>query len=202
MLFNSYIFIFLFLPLALLGYYILNHFNLERPSNLFLIGMSLWFYGYFNTSYLFIICISIVANYLVSKIMEWIQRQQIKKLVLILGICANTAVIFYFKYYDFFLENMNALFHRSFELKNILLPLGISFFTFQQISYLVDSYRGETKEYTFAEYALFVSFFPQLIAGPIVLHHEVIPQFRNKENRRLIPQNFSRGMYIFALGLL
>ncbi len=201
MLFNSYIFIFLFLPVAVIGYYGLNHFNRDRISNLFLVGMSLWFYGYFNPSYLLIICLSIVANYLVSKAMERAKRRRVRILVLTLGICANVAVIFYFKYYDFFLENINALFHLSFELKNILLPLGISFFTFQQISYLVDSYRGETKEYTFDEYALFVSFFPQLIAGPIVLHHEVIPQFRKKENRRVIPQNFSKGMYIFALGL-
>ncbi len=114
---------------------------------------------------------------------------------------ANIAVIFYFKYYDFFLENVNILFNRSFELKNIVLPLGISFFTFQQVSYLVDSYKGETKDYAFDEYMLFVSYFPQLIAGPIVLHGEVIPQFRSRKRRKFIPQNFSKGMYIFALGL-
>ncbi len=113
----------------------------------------------------------------------------------------NTAVIFYFKYYNFFIENINAVFHRSFEMKQILLPLGISFFTFQQISYLVDAYRGETKDYGFDEYALFVSFFPQLVAGPIVLHNEVIPQFRRQENRYVIMQNLARGVYIFALGL-
>lgn len=201
MLFNSYIFIFLFLPITLLGYYVLNHFNC-RISNLFLIGMSLWFYGYFNPSYLLIICSSILGNYLLSKGMEhYEQDHKTKKLILILGICANIAVIFYFKYFDFFLENINALFQLSFELKHILLPLGISFFTFQQVSYLVDSYRGETKGYTFDEYALFVSYFPQLVAGPIVLHHEMIPQFRDSEKRLFMPQNFSKGLFIFALGL-
>lgn len=202
MLFNSYLFILLFLPLALSGYYILSYVNQYRTANLFLIGMSLWFYGYFNPSYLLIICGSILANFLLSKMMEgFSDNENIKKSILLLGIAGNVAVIFYFKYYDFFLENINALFRQSFEMKNILLPLGISFFTFQQLSYLVDSYRGETKGYSFDEYALFVSFFPQLIAGPIVLHKETIPQFRKPEKRRICYENFSRGLYIFALGL-
>lgn len=202
MLFNSYIFIFLFLPMALIGYYTLNHFRLYRISNVFLISMSLWFYGYFHKSYLLIICGSIIINFLISKGMaHWENKLYLKKIALALGICVNIAVIFYFKYYDFFLENINLVFGKSFELQNIILPLGISFFTFQQISYLVDSYRGETKGYTFDEYALFVAFFPQLVAGPIVLHSEILPQFRNQANRSVIPQNFSKGMYVFALGL-
>lgn len=202
MLFNSYIFILFFLPFTLLGYYGLNYLKLYRLSNLFLIGMSLCFYGYFEHRYLLIICGSILVNYLLSRgILYWEKKRRISRLLMILGIGINVAVIFYFKYYDFFLENINAVFGKSFALKNILLPLGISFFTFQQISYLVDSYRGETKEYRLDEYALFVSFFPQLIAGPIVLHGEMIPQFKNPENRRLIPQNFAKGMYLFALGL-
>jgi D-alanyl-lipoteichoic acid acyltransferase DltB (MBOAT superfamily) len=201
MLFNSYIFIFLFFPLALAGYYIFNHFHLYRAAGIFLTGMSLWFYGYFNPSYLLIICGSIAVNYLISQIMIRAEQEYLRKFSLILGICGNVAVIFYFKYFNFFLENVNSVFGKSFELRNIVLPLGISFFTFQQISYLVDSYRGETKGYSFDEYALFVSFFPQLIAGPIVLHNEMIPQFRQPEKRRFIPQNFSKGMYIFSLGL-
>lgn len=202
MLFNSYIFIFAFLPMALAGYYTLNYFKLYKIANIFLIGMSLWFYGYFNKEYLLIICGSIIMNFLVSKMMIfWEQRKKLKKALMILGIGINVAIIFYFKYYDFFIENVNTVFGRSFELKNIVLPLGISFFTFQQISYVIDSYRGETKEYKFDEYALFVSFFPQLIAGPIVLHGEIIPQIRNQKNRHFIPENFSSGMYIFALGL-
>lgn len=202
MLFNSYIFIFLFLPVTLIGYYIINHLNLYRVANVFLIAMSLWFYGYFNQSYLIIICGSIIANFLISKgLGRLVQNTIFKKIILIIGLLANVAVIFYFKYFDFFLENVNIIFDKSFELKNIVLPLGISFFTFQQISYLVDSYKGETRNYSFDEYALFVSFFPQLIAGPIVLHHEIIPQFKQQKKRHLLPQNFSKGMYIFAIGL-
>lgn len=202
MLFNSYIFMFLFLPMALLGYYAFNYIARYRVANLFLIGMSLWFYGYFNISYLLIISGSIIANYIMTKLMERLDHHQgLKRLILVSGIFADIAVIFYFKYFDFFLENINSLFNKSFELKNILLPLGISFFTFQQVSYLIDSYRGETRDYTFDEYALFVSFFPQLIAGPIVLHNEMIPQFRDQNRRHIHPQRFSRGMYIFAVGL-
>lgn len=201
MLFNSYIFLFLFLPIALAGYYVLNHNKLYRLANVFLIGMSLWFYGYFNRSYLFIICGSILLNFFLAWGMEkFKERQDIKKLFLAVGICANIAIIFYYKYYDFFLSNVNVVFRQSFELKNIILPLGISFFTFQQISYLVDVFLGGGRG-TFDEYALFVSFFPQLIAGPIVSYSEMIPQFRNRQNRHFIPENFSKSMYIFALGL-
>ncbi|MCX4325940.1 MAG: MBOAT family protein [Lachnospiraceae bacterium] len=204
MLFNSYIFIFLFLPLALTGYYLLNYFKKYRVAGVFLTGMSLWFYGYFNKSYLVIICGSIAINYLLSALINrggvWSEKV-IRKIILAFGIFANIAVIFYFKYFDFFIENINSIFEKTFELKNIALPLGISFFTFQQISYLVDSYREETKNYTFDEYALFVSFFPQLVAGPIVLHNELVPQFRNYNKRSFIPKNFSKGIYIFSAGL-
>lgn len=202
MLFNSYIFIFLFFPITLTGYYLLNHWKCFKAANIFLIGMSLWFYGYYNPYYLLIICGSILVNYMISKRMEAVaDNKGLKKFFLIIGICANIAVIFYFKYYNFFLQNVNTIFKQSFELKNIVLPLGISFFTFQQISYLVDSYAGETKEYRFDEYMLFVSFFPQLVAGPIVMHDEIIPQFRNQEKRRFLVENFSKGMYIFTIGL-
>ncbi len=204
MLFNSYVFIFLFLPLALAGYYILNYLKKYKIAGVFLTSMSLWFYGYFNKSYLFIICVSIIANYLLSVLMDRggvLAGKRIRKTILILGIFFNIAVIFYFKYFNFFIENINNIFERTFELKNIALPLGISFFTFQQVSYIVDSYRGETKNYTFGEYALFVSYFPQLVAGPIVLHNEVIPQFRNNKKRFFIPMNFSKGIYIFSVGL-
>lgn len=201
MLFNSYIFIFLFLPLALLGYYAFNYMKRNKIAKVFLIGMSLWFYGYFNKSYVLIIVGSISINYILSKYIGSIKREYIKRLILALGIGVNSALIFYFKYYNFFIDNINDVFRKSFELKNIIMPLGISFFTFQQISYLVDSYKGETEGYTFEEYTLFVSFFPQLIAGPIVMHSEIIPQFRNKNNWYLNTKNFSKGMYIFAYGL-
>ena len=203
MLFNSYIFVFLFLPIALAGYYAFNYLKLYKTANIFLIGMSLWFYGYFNKSYLLIICTSIVINFFISNGIEKTrEKQSLCRFLFVLGICIDISVIFYFKYYDFFLKNVNDIFNKSFELKNIALPLGISFFTFQQISYLVDSYKGEIRgEDSFDEYALFVSFFPQLIAGPIVLHSEMISQFKDKKKRHIIPENLAKGMYIFSLGL-
>ena len=124
-----------------------------------------------------------------------------KKPILITGVSANLLLLFYFKYFDFFIENINAVFGTSVALRNIVLPLGISFFTFQQISFLADTYRGELKECSFVDYALFVSFFPQLIAGPIVTHGEMLPQFKEIGNKRFDEDNFCRGLFIFILGM-
>ena len=123
------------------------------------------------------------------------------KPLLIFGIIANVALLGYFKYADFFIENVNSLFGTNIDLLNLALPLAISFFTFQQIAYLVDSYRKETKEYSFLNYALFVTFFPQLIAGPIVHHKEMMPQFENKWNLVKKYKNIALGLFIFSIGL-
>ncbi len=199
MLFNSYIFILFFLPMAFAGYFFLNYIKRYRLAQLWLIIMSLWFYGYYNAGYLWIICISIIFNFLLSR--QIFLNNKYKKMLLIIGIAFNLGSIFYFKYLDFFIENVNVLFHGDFELQHILLPLGISFFTFQQISFLVDTYKGEIEDYNFVEYALFVVFFPQLVAGPIVFHEEMIPQFRSIEKKRINGDNIAAGLYIFAIGL-
>lgn len=200
MLFNSYIFLLFFLPLCLIGYFFLNKTGIRTIALLELIVMSLWFYGYFNYKYLLILCGSIFMNWIISRML--IKKSTIDhRIYLAVGIICNILLIFYFKYYDFFISNINEAFKLSFEMKNILLPLGISFFTFQQISYLVDSYRGETKDYKFLEYMTFVSFFPQLIAGPIVLHSEFIPQLRDKEKWQFNHTNFANGIYTLAVGL-
>ena len=124
-----------------------------------------------------------------------------KKSILIFGIVANLSLLGYFKYADFFIENFNIVAQTNINLFNLLLPLAISFFTFQQIAYLVDSYRQETKEYDFLNYALFVTFFPQLIAGPIVHHSEMMPQFANKWNAVKKYRNIALGLFIFSIGL-
>ncbi|MBQ8821815.1 MAG: MBOAT family protein [Lachnospiraceae bacterium] len=204
MLFNSYIFILFFLPVALAGYYGLNDRGKYSLAKVLLIGMSLWFYAYFEPAYLLIILTSIFVNYLFSKMINQgsaVLGTKVRKLVLILGIVFNVGIIFYYKYFNFFLENLNVLFHREWELRNILMPLGISFFTFQQISYLVDSWRGETKDYSFVDYILFVSFFPQLIAGPIVFHDEMIPQFNDRERKKFSHDKLAAGLWIFSIGL-
>lgn len=207
MLFNSYIFIFLFLPLCLMGFYILQN-RQATLAKVWLTCFSLWFYGYFNRSYLLIMICSILGNYLVHRCIIAGRNSingKMTRHIIITGVALNLSVLFYFKYFDFFIDNINSLFGSSFPLKNILLPLGISFFTFQQISFLVDTYRGELDEVSFVDYSLFVSFFPQLIAGPIVVHEEMIPQFnrigndsRSKEEKMEI---FIKGVYVFVLGL-
>ncbi len=208
MLFNSYIFIFVFLPLTLCGYYGLHRLGSPVLAKIELILMSFWFYGYFNPSYLWIMCSSILVNYMLSQLLQkkWKisgkKLQMLKNGLLCVGLFFNLGLIFYFKYYDFFVENLNKVFSADFQLRHVVLPLGISFFTFQQISYMVDSWRGETKEYNFVDYALFVTFFPQLIAGPIVLHNEILPQFEDKKNWKIQWDNLAHGAYIFAAGLV
>ncbi len=164
--------------------------------------MSLWFYGYFNPSYLLIICASILVNFVIYKKMNALTKDdRIRKYLFIAGLLFNIGLIFYFKYYDFFIGNINSAFKTDFVLKNITLPLGISFFTFQQISFVADAYKGEVKDYSFPEYALFVSFFPQLVAGPIVLHSELVPQFRDREKHSVSFDNLSEGIMMFTAGL-
>ena len=201
MLFNSYIFIFLFFPLTLIGYYGLNYAGRHKSALAFLAGMSLWFYGYNNIYYLYLLVFSVLVNFSISYVMNHIAKKAQKLFLLWLGILLNIGILFYFKYYDFFIENINAIFKTDLALLHLVLPLGISFYTFQQLSYVIDSYKGECSSYSFLEYAAYVSFFPQLIAGPIVYHNELIPQFRNLQNRKPDFENLSRGLYAFALGL-
>ncbi len=206
MLFNSYIFMLLFLPIALIGYFALSGYN-TRAANLFLAGMSLWFYGYDNPRYLILILLSIAVNFSLTRGMRACRRAHggengpVSRSLLGVGVLFNVGMIFYFKFFDFVLSNENAVTGASFNLLHLALPLGISFYTFQQISYVVDSYRGETDDYSFPEYALFVTYFPQLIAGPIVLHREMIPQFRDPEKRRIQYDNLASGMMMFTCGL-
>ncbi|MCH4191033.1 MAG: MBOAT family protein [Butyrivibrio sp.] len=199
MLFNSYLFILMFLPVSVIGYFLISR-KSSFAGNLYLLAMSLWFYGFNNPYYLLIIGSSVVVNYLFSR---FLCRQELphRKILLTAAILFNVGLIFYFKYYDFFIENMNALLKTDYVLKNIALPLGISFFTFQQLSYVIDSYHGRTKDYGFVEYALFVTYFPQLVAGPIVLHDELIPQFRDRTKRRPQYENMTRGIMLFTMGL-
>ncbi len=145
-----------------------------------------------------------VVNFLIGKELSYHRhnkRSYSAKKLLGAGIVFNLGLLGYFKYSDFFIENINALFHSDIKLLHLALPLAISFYTFQQIAYLVDSYKAETKEYSFAHYALFVTFFPQLIAGPIVHHKEMMPQFAQKENSVKNYYNIALGLFVFSMGL-
>lgn len=201
LLFNSYIFILFFLPVTLALYFGLNRLRREEGAKWVLVGMSLWFYAYFHISYLALIVGSVLFNFLYAKMLCRQDKNLKGKIFLVIGIAVNLGAIFYYKYFNFFLENTNAWFRTDYELKTILMPLGISFFTFQQISYLVDSYRMETKDYRIVDYALFVTFFPQLVAGPIVLHSEMIPQFQDKSRKKLSQEKLACGIHLFAIGL-
>lgn len=201
MLFNSFLFIFIFLPLVLIGWYGLNQYKHYELAKVFLAGMSLWFYGYFNVYYLAIIVISIIVNYFLSFVFTFSKTKLTNRIGLLCGVLFNLGLLFYFKYYDFFIENINFVFRTDFTLKHILLPLGISFFTFQQLSFIIDRCLGRAKHYSFINYVTFVTFFPQLIAGPIVLYKEMIPQFEDLANRKPNSRNFSQGIVLFVLGL-
>ena len=200
MVFSSYIFLFAFLPLVLGGYYLLSHVKNPIWQRLFLIGASLYFYGYFNPSYLTIIAVSILSNYILAYGM--IRSKGAPGTAFFwLGVLFNVGLLGYFKYRDFFVENINALFHTSLILKHIALPLGISFFTFQQLSFLVSIRKGEEVLERFDDYCIFVLFFPQLGAGPIVLYSEMIPQFKDPRRRYFQWDNAAQGAYIFTVGL-
>ena len=202
MLFNSYIFIFLFFPIVISGYFLLNYFKKYSCAKAFLVFSSLYFYGYFNWTYLLIIVSSIVLNYIFSGILLSRKNNYIlRRLVFWVAMFLNIGSLGVFKYYDFFLENFNKLFNTAFPLLNLLLPLGISFFTFQQLSYIIDSYKGDVPKYPFFDYALFVTYFPQLIAGPIVTHDEMVPQFADFSKKQFDVNNFASGLFGFALGL-
>lgn len=203
MVFSSYEFLFGFLPVALAGYYLLARLRNSVYQKLFLLGASLFFYGYSNVSYLVLILVSIGVNYLIATLIQGRRAEQkkLRMMLLTAGILFNVGLIGYFKYYDFFLTVVNDIADTDFVLHNILLPLGISFFTFQQLSFLISVYRKEERVDHPLNYALFVTFFPQLVAGPIVLYEEMIPQFSNPRTRRFQADNFAAGLYIFAVGL-
>ena len=197
MLFNSYVFLFVFLPVTLFGFHIIGKQGHHRIAISWLVGASLFFYGWWNPAYLGLMLGSILFNYAVG--FSLLGRPH--KLTLFLGVAGNLGVLGYFKYANFFIDNINALTSNDIILEQIILPLGISFFTFQQITYLVDAYRGETREYNFLHYCLFVVFYPQLIAGPIVHHKEMLPQFAKDALYGLKSRNLAVGFTIFIIGL-
>ncbi len=198
MLFNSYIFILAFLPITVIGYYIFNKCGKYKAAGAYLLLMSFVFYGYSNLNYLIMLVCSILINYLLIRIMSTGKKN---KVLLWAGILFNLGILFVFKYFNFFIDNVNAVFKTNYGFLRLALPLGISFYTFQQLSYLIDYYHGDCERYSILEYANYVSFFPQLVAGPIVYHSEVIPQFRDEKGRRFNAVNFSKGIYAFTCGL-
>ena len=200
MLFNSYLFILLFLPIVLLVFYTSKHKSLSKYC---LIGASFIFYSWWNYVYLSLLIFSILFNYYTGVLL--INYRHInnlyKKNILFLGILFNLSLLGYFKYYNFFINNISILLNFEIQEHSIILPLAISFYTFQQIAYLVEIYSSESYSYNFSNYCLFVAFFPQLIAGPIVRHNETIPQFKSNTFNKFFYSNISIGITIFTIGL-
>lgn len=204
MLFNSYEFIFFFLPITFFIYFYLNHKRLTEASKAFLVLASLFFYSWWNIVYLPLILVSMLFNYTLGRELSQYSknnRNYSSKVLLAVGVIANLGLLGYFKYADFFIKNVNRFVDTDIALLNLALPLAISFYTFQQIAYLVDSYRKETEEYDFLNYAVFVTFFPQLIAGYIVHHAEMMPQFAKLKNKVKNYHNIALGLFIFSIGL-
>lgn len=201
MLFNSFEFILLFLPLTLFVFFRIGGMGHHRVAISWLVAASLFFYGWWNPAYLGLILGSILFNYSLGIALTGDHGKARRKFLLILGVSANLLLLGYFKYANFFVDNISLLTGNHFHIETIILPLAISFFTFQQITYIVDAYRGETREYNFLHYCLFVTFFPQLIAGPIVHHREMLPQFAKNSIYRFNNRHFNVGITIFFIGL-
>jgi len=201
MLFNSHVFIFAFLPLTLVVFFLLGRAS-RHAALAWLTAASLFFYGWWEPRNLLLIAASMVWNYSLGRMLgssrigtAW------RRGMLAAGIAGNLALLGYYKYANFLIDNVNGLLGTALEIAPIVLPLGISFFTFQQISYIVDAYRGQTREHNVLHYALFVTFFPQLIAGPIVHHGEMLPQFARESVFRPRRRNVEVGLTIFFIGL-
>ncbi len=198
MLFCSIPFVFLFLPIFLFGYCILYHLKNKNILSFWIIMSSTFFYGYWHWQYVFLIFASIFINYGIYLLIHRYPTR--KKLSATIAVIANILLIGYYKYANFFVENVNAIVGTNYILENIILPLGISFYTFQQIAFIVDAYKGYAKNYSFIDYSAFILFFPQLVAGPIVHHGELIPQLQNYKPIKF--DSFSNGTFIFSIGLL
>lgn len=201
MLFNSYAF-FVFLPIVWSIYFLMNRLGSHRLALMSLLVGSFVFYGFEDPKLCLLLGASILGNYSIHlALMRENLSPAARKCFLLAGLFFNFALLFYFKYLNFTLTNLNRLFSTSLTWKKIALPLGISFYTFQQVSFVIDSYERKMPRYPFLEYSVFVSFFPQLVAGPIVLHQELIPQLRDRSRYQVNASNVFRGLQFFVLGL-
>ena len=201
MLFNSYIFLFAFLPATCLVYFALNRWLPGRAGLAWLFVASCFFYAWWDWRFLPLLLGSIAFNFFAGMTLQRRAGTAGSKALLAFAIAANLGLLAYFKYADFFVANANVAFGSNWLLPHVILPLGISFFTFTQIAFLVDAYRDQARELSFVNYGLFVSFFPHLLAGPILHHSEMMPQFADHSNKRFNASNFWVGLTLMIIGL-
>jgi alginate O-acetyltransferase complex protein AlgI len=201
MLFNSFPFVFIFLPAALLGFYACAAIN-TTMAKVWLVLTSLAFYTYWHPPFTVVLLVSVVFNYTMGSLILGLREQDRQKPLLIFAVTANLLLLFYYKYAYWMAAS---LFHLGVTpepfMDRVLLPLGISFFTFTQIGFLLDCSGGEVKDRSPVNYLLFVTFFPHLIAGPILHHREIMPQFADDATYHLRPDNVAQGGALFAIGL-
>lgn len=203
MLFNSYGFLFLFFPITFAGFFAIGRYS-RTLAGLWLFAASLFFYGWWNPAYVSLLIASIIFNFGMGSA---ISREHARgnaarsKRLLIIAVTGDLGLLGYYKYANFFLDNADQLLNLGWTMESVILPLGISFFTFTQIAFLVDAYRGEVKERNFVHYGLFVTYFPHLIAGPVLHHKEMMPQFALEKTYRPHWENISVGLTVFVLGL-
>jgi len=201
MIFSSWPYIFLFLPIVFFGYFFLNRTRLILLGKVWLVAASLVFYSYWSIKYLPLLLGSICFNFTVGTRLPRFRPGIMRWWILAGSIAANLGLLGYFKYANFFVENVNWVCDAGWGPMPVIIPLGISFFTFTQIAYLVDCYRGKVEEYSFLNYALFVTFFPHLIAGPILHHADMMPQFKSRWTLPIRYRNILLGLIIFSIGL-
>ncbi len=201
MIFNSYAFVLLYLPVVVIIYHVINGKGYFMAGKLFLLAASLIFYCLNDAAAFPVLLAVITVNYLLSVLLGKIGSVGIRKLVLCAGIVFDLCTLIYFKYLGFFEGIMNSLFNTGFSVKEAILPLGISYYTFSQIAFLADSYKEPDKSYSFPDYALFISFFPKISVGPIAFAGDMIPQFNDSIRKKADPDNIAAGMVIFAAGL-
>lgn len=201
MVFSSYTFLLVFLPIVLILYFGMSRFVSRTVQHIFLILASLVFYAYADINFLWIILASVIVNFGAAKAIAPLPNSLKRKALFIFAILFNVGLLGYFKYYNFFFSNVNIVFDTHFTLKYIILPLGISFYTFQQIAYQISIWKREETVPRFLDYSLFITFFPQLVAGPIVFYQDVMSQYQDDKNRFFNAENFSKGLFIFCIGL-
>lgn len=204
MLFNSYSFIFLFLPITLLGYYLISRKQLQLW---FLLLASLFFYCYWSTTYVFLLLFTVVLDFYIARGIFRARTQSRRKNLLLTSVICNLSILGFFKYFNFFAESINGLFSLAghsgpLPYTHLVLPIGISFYTFQSMSYVIDVYRKTSDAHAnLLEFAGYVTLFPHQISGPLVRHNVIVPQLEKSSTYTFHAENFWRGIYFFVFGL-
>jgi len=204
MLFNSFEFILEFLPVMLIGWYALGHYKQYRAADIFLIIMSVIFYYGFGISFVLVLAASCIGNFLISYMISRNQNKNINtknRIIKVIGILFNLGLLFYFKYLDFFIENVSLVTGLDISVLNIVMPIGISFYTFQQIAFICDRINGEISHVNIIDYLMSVLFFPKIIQGPITYCDELIEQFSDRDRRKFDVDDFTKGVVLFTIGL-